>query len=354
VRRAHFAAFAPRCPACDAAPPLALHHIAQEQGDDISQGILLCPACQHEFPILDGIPIIVRDLAALFTDHAPTMLQRDDLDPALESLFGDALGPNTWFDVWRQTLSTYGWDHWADHDPEEQPGNPTPGAVSAALAALTHLTTPPTPVTRILDLGCAAGRSSFDLAATHPDALVLGIDRHLALLRLAQGALQGRISYPRRRIGLVYDRRQFPISPQGAERVDFWACDATALPLADAGIDRIAALNLLDCLPQPLALLTELARILRPGGDALLATPYDWSPRATPPHTWIGGHSQRAPHRGAAEPALHALLGGGDHPQAVHSLTMAAENPSFPWHTRLHDRATMSYHSHLMVLRRPG
>src|SRR5208282_5320314 len=97
----------------------------------------------------------------------------------------------------------------------------------------------------------AAGRSAFGLAEHHAGALVLGIDVHLGLLRLAQGALHGVVSYPRRRIGLVYDRRRFAVSPGGAERVDFWACDALALPFAAASADLVAALNLLDCVAEP-------------------------------------------------------------------------------------------------------
>ena len=62
------------------------------------------------------------------------------------------------------------------------------------------------------------------------DTLVLGVDIHLALLRLARRAAAGVLSYPRRRIGIVYDRRRFPVPLPGADRVDFWACDALALP----------------------------------------------------------------------------------------------------------------------------
>lgn len=361
MRRRHFQAFSPHCPVCarlgHATPPLVLANVAEEQDGDIRQGVLHCPNpdCQHEYPIIDGIPVIVPDLTTTLAEQSLGLLLRDDLDPALEGLLGDALGQNSWFDALRQTASTYGWDHWADLDPEEPAQAPRPGAASACLAALCDMAgdeAPDNSLGAVLDLGCGAGRTSFDLAARHRQALILGIDLHAALLRLAQSALHGRMSYPRRRIGLVYDRRRFAVHLQGADRVDFWACDAAALPFAAGGIDLITALHLLDCLPKPLGLLTEGARVLRPGGAFLLATPYDWSSRATPPQTWIGGHSQRAAHRGAAEPALHALLGDSPHPQTVRALRVQAEATDFPWQTRLHDRATMSYRSHLLALRR--
>ncbi len=180
---------------------------------------------------------------------------------------------------------------------------------------------------------------------------MLGLDRNLALLRLARRAGEGVVSYPRRRIGLVYDRRRFPVAAEGAARVDFWACDALALPFAPGVADLAAALNLLDCVAEPRRLLAGLAESVRPGGRVLLATPYDWSTRATPVDTWVGGHSQRAEHRGAGEPFLRALLQEGAHEQSVRGLRLLAE-ADLPWQTRLHDRSAMLYRAHLLALAR--
>jgi len=227
-----------------------------------------------------------------------------------------------------------------------------PGAVRRCLVRLLDMAAPIGVVERALDVGCGAGRSAFTLAERHPRALVLGIDTNLGLLRLAQGAAHGTVSYPRRRIGLVYDRRRFPVSLIGSERVDFWACDALALPFAAASADLVAALNLLDCVAEPRRLLAGLAEVLRRDGRLLLATPYDWSTRATPVETWIGGHSQRAAHRGAAEPFLRSLLTAGEHPQSVPGLRLLEEMHAWPWQTRLHERSTVSYRSHLLALAR--
>lgn len=357
MQRRHFAAFAPLCPRCVRAGAgshkLILAQVAAEQGDDVLAGILHCSsaACRMEYPIIDGIPVIVPDLRALLADRSIELLLRDDLDPALESLIGDAIGPGTWFDVLRQTVSTYAWDGWADLDPAEPavPGLPPPGAARRCLERLLQLAGP-VAARQVVDCGCGGGRTSFALAERHPDALVLGIDLSLALLRLARGAARGRVRYPRRRIGLVYDRRDFPVQPAGADRVDFWACDALALPFPDGSADLALALNLLDCVAEPRELLAGLARLVRPGGQVLLATPYDWSTRATPLETWIGGHSQRGAHAGAGEPFLRTLLTEGAHPQAVPGLRLIAEEADWPWHTRLHDRSTVLYRAHLLAL----
>lgn len=360
MRRGHFFSFAPHCPRCAAAGAgrhaLGLVHVAAELGEDIAAGVLLCgnPACRLEFPIIDGIPVIVPDLSRLFAERGAEALLRDDLSPVLESIVGDAIGPDTWFDVLRRSLSTYAWDGWADLDPAEAAGEPRPGAVLRCLERLLALAGEGTPVGRVLDLGCAAGRTSFSLAARHPGALVLGVDTGLALLRLARQALSGHFSYARRRVGLVYDRRDFPVAPDGAERVDFWACDALALPFAPGLADVVAALNLLDCVPSPRDLLAGMAAALAPGGALLLATPYDWAAHATPPAAWIGGHSQRAADGGAAEPFLRALLTEGAHPQSVAGLATVGEAARFPWQTRLHDRSFVGYAAHLLALRKAG
>jgi SAM-dependent methyltransferase len=371
VRRGHFAAFAPHCPHCARTGAgrhvLVLAEVRAERGDDVLTGVLHCsnPACLLEYPIIDGIPVIVPDLRTLLTERGIELLLRDDLDPLLESMFGDAMGPGGWFDVMRQTMSSYAWDGWADLDPDEGgdvvPGaadGPVPGAVRRCLDRLLDMAGPiaiagtTDGVARVLDVGCAAGRSAFTLAQRHAGALVLGIDMHLGLLRLAHGALHGAISYPRRRIGLVYDRRRFAVSMAGAERVDFWACDALALPFAAGSADLVAALNVLDCVAEPRRLLAGLAEVLRGEGRLLLATPYDWSTRATSMETWIGGHSQRAAHRGAAEPFLRSLLTEGEHPQSVAGLRLLGEVAAWPWQTRLHERSSVSYRSHLLALAR--
>jgi SAM-dependent methyltransferase/uncharacterized protein YbaR (Trm112 family) len=377
VRRGHFAAFAPHCPHCarggGGRHVLVLVEVLAEQGDEVISGILHCPnpGCQLEYPIIDGIPVIVPELRTLLTDRGIELLLRDDVDPLLESMFGDAMGPGGWFDVLRQTVSSYAWDGWADLDPDEAsvaagggtPGamegaggapGPVPGAVRRCLERLLEMAGPVEGVARVLDVGCAAGRSAFLLAERHAGALVLGIDMHLGLLRLAQGALRGVVSYPRRRIGLVYDRRRFSVSPDGAERVDFWACDAVALPFAAGTADLVAALNVLDCVAEPRRLLAGFSEVLRGEGRLLLATPYDWSTRATPMETWIGGHSQRAAHRGAGEPFLRELLSEGEHPQSVVGLRVVEEVTAWPWQTRLHERSSVSYRSHLLALARAG
>jgi SAM-dependent methyltransferase len=50
--------------------------------------------------------------------------------------------------------------------------------------------------------------------------------------------------------------------------------DATRLPIADASIDRVALLDVLEHLEHPQAALREIARVLKPGGSLLVSVPF--------------------------------------------------------------------------------
>jgi SAM-dependent methyltransferase len=54
--------------------------------------------------------------------------------------------------------------------------------------------------------------------------------------------------------------------------VDF-ASDASALPLADGSVDLVLSLELVEHVPEPAAVLSEIARVLRPGGTVILSVP---------------------------------------------------------------------------------
>jgi SAM-dependent methyltransferase/uncharacterized protein YbaR (Trm112 family) len=348
LKRTHLSAFAPICPTCRNSAPLIIGSVAAEQDGDIRFGTLHCPspACQCEFPIVDFIPVIVPDLAALMAQRGVDFFARADLPASVESLLGDALGPDGWFDALRQGFSTYGWDAYGDLGPDAPVGL-QPGAARRCLERLLALGDVPARGAHAVDLGCAGGRTSFALAAHMPDALVLGVDTNFGLLRIARAAAAGRATYPLRRIGLVYDRQDFAVSLLGAERVDFWAMDALALPLPPARADVVAALNLLDCVPDPRGLLNAMAGLLAQGAHLLLATPFDWSSRATRVENWIGGHSQRAAHAGGAEVFLDALLA-----QCTPPLAVLGKDAAFAWQTRLHARSSVQYLAYLVALQR--
>lgn len=316
------------------------------------EGVLHCTnaGCQREYPIVDGIPIIVANIRQYVADNIAAINARRDQGELVESMLGDCCGPDSALNQTRQYLSSYAWDHYGDLDPAEAAGEPRPGSMLRTLRDGLELAGAASTGPR-LDIGCSVGRGTFALAEGNQE-LVLGIDLNFAKLRLAAQVLrEGRVRYSRRRVGLVYDTRDFPVELAGRERVDFWACDAAALPFANAAFALAASMNVLDCVAAPREFLASLGRVLGAGGKAILACPYDWSLVATPVENWLGGHSQRSPAAGASEAALRTLLTPGA-VGAVEVLAWKAEREDLRWHVRLHDRSTMSYRLHLVVAER--
>ncbi len=58
--------------------------------------------------------------------------------------------------------------------------------------------------------------------------------------------------------------------------------DALALPLADRSADTVLCNQVLEHVPEPLQVLRETHRVLRPGGYLLLTTPQTWGLHLVP------------------------------------------------------------------------
>lgn len=340
---------------------MRLAHVERESHDHILEGALHCsnPNCLREFPIIDGIPLLIANIRQYINDQILSIYGRRDLSDYVESIIGDCCGPNSAFDQMRQHLSSYTWNHYGDLDPAEHGTDVTTGSAVQILregcnmAGLGYGTSASGAKSPAIDLGCSVGRTTFELAK-QTGGLTLGIDLHFAMLRVASEVLHtGRVAYPKRRVGVVYERRELPVKLAGSELVDFWAADAAALPFVAGTFSFGTALNLLDCVTSPREVLVSLGRVLQPGAKAVLACPYDWSPTATAVEGWLGGHSQRSELRGSPEAVLRLLLTPNGHANAVNTLRLASERAELPWHVRLHERSTMIYKVHLVVAEKP-
>jgi SAM-dependent methyltransferase/uncharacterized protein YbaR (Trm112 family) len=358
MRRGHFEAIQPICPVCRVERrgdnQLFIGRVLRECGSNIIEGFLHCPqvGCQREYPILDGIPIIVGPLRTYISENILPVFGRNDLSEELESLLGDCCGPGSSFDLQRQIISTYADGHYADLNSADHVSDLPEGSIVRTLREIMAIV-PPRASGMTIDVGCSVGRTTFELAE-HSNDLVLGVDLNFAMLRLASQILQtGRISYSRRRIGIVYDRQEFSYSPDRADHVDFWACDALVLPFKPQTFSFGVAFNLLDCVSSPVDLLKSISSILSPHGKLVLTTPFDWSAAATSVEAWIGGHSQRTPAKGMSETSLRALISAGP-AVGLPEMTILAERDSITWDVRLHDRAVVSYRMHLMIAEKAG
>ena len=333
-----FEELAPICPRClhfeQAVAPLRVAERLETRGDHLWQGMLHCSnqSCWMEFPVIDGVPIITPDPQETMRQAQAQIMARSNPPAALAGVLGDALGQSADFDRNRLHLGLYGWAHYSDWA----------GGEPASLAAISECGLASVPVGEgvAMDLGCSVGRTTWEMA---DGRTTLGADLNIAMLRLAQTlALEGRVSFDLRRIGLVYDRVEVELPNDMAGRpVDFWAVDCLALPFRAGAFGLACAVNLVDCIAAPTNLLHETARVVAPGAGAWFTTPYDWSETVTEKAAWLGGHSGRSPHAGAGEPVLTATL-----EQA--GFDVIAEDQDVPWRLRMHARSVMHYSLHLV------
>ncbi len=164
---------------------------------------------------------------------------------------------------------------------------------------------------RALDLGCAVGRSSFELARRCTE--VIGIDFSRRFIDAAQMLREaGALGYDRADEGALVTPLTARVPPEiDRMRVRFQTGDAMALPEGLGRFDRVLAANLLCRLPEPRRALESLAGLVNPGGQLVITTPATWMDAFTPRDHWLGGFEREgvrvttlASLRAALEPAF--------------------------------------------------
>jgi putative 4-mercaptohistidine N1-methyltranferase len=148
------------------------------------------------------------------------------------------------------------------------------------------------PRARALDLGCAVGRSSLELARYCQD--VLGIDLSESFIQAAR-LLQkkGALTFEVTAEGDICELVQASI-PEGVDRsrARFQVGDAMKLPADLGSFDLVLAANLICRLPKPRLFLRRLPQLVNPGGQLLMTTPFTWLEEFTPRAEWLGGRKE--------------------------------------------------------------
>lgn len=294
MRLIHFDILKPICPACKAnSVRICLELVIDKEIEgNVTSGLLRCPApsCRRSYPILFGCPVLVPDISAWLTANLHLVLQRDIDSENVENLIGEAISADSAFNITRQQQSSYCADHYrqeftnlSSSDIPENEASTIRKCLGEILNTMRKNSLP------CIDLGCAVGGTTFDIAKNR-NAITLGIDLNWPLINIARKALDKKIiSYPHRIIGNKYRRRSAALSYGHADLCDFWVADALCLPFEIDTFGLAIALNLIDCLPTPQELLSNLLDIVCIGGGISLSCPFDWVSHATNQTNWIYG-----------------------------------------------------------------
>ncbi|HUL11524.1 MAG TPA: 5-histidylcysteine sulfoxide synthase [Methylococcaceae bacterium] len=167
------------------------------------------------------------------------------------------------------------------------------------------------PARKALDLGCAAGRTSFELARHFEQ--VTGLDFSARFISLGvQLAERGVLRYALTDEGELVFYRERTLAEVGLDeartKVEFFQGDACNLKPIFTGYDLILAANLIDRLYSPAKFLSAIHERLNPNGLLLIASPYTWLEEHTKRQEWIGGFKKDGESYTTLD-GLKALLG---------------------------------------------
>ena len=143
------------------------------------------------------------------------------------------------------------------------------------------------PASRALDVGCALGRSSFELARYCGE--VTGIDLSRRFIEVASRMQrEGGVTWAVPVEGGRTTTLRFTV-PEECPRgpVTFAVGDAARLEDDLGSFDVVLAANLVDRLADPRAFLDRLAMLVRPGGQLILTSPFTWLEEFTPREAWL-------------------------------------------------------------------
>jgi 5-histidylcysteine sulfoxide synthase/putative 4-mercaptohistidine N1-methyltranferase len=148
---------------------------------------------------------------------------------------------------------------------------------------------------RALDLGCAIGRTSFELAREfdHVDGIDFSARFVSAATQLKENDSK---RYTIRDEGDLFSFKETSLAEHGlaatAHKCDFWQGDACNLSDKFNNYDLVFAGNLIDRLYEPDKFVSRIHELINEDGLLVITSPYTWLSEFTEPDNWIGGYKR--------------------------------------------------------------
>jgi putative 4-mercaptohistidine N1-methyltranferase len=142
---------------------------------------------------------------------------------------------------------------------------------------------------KAIDLGCAVGRSTFELARfCHK---VVGVDKSPTFINAAKQMQQNHlVEYSITEEGSSQAQRK-ALLPQGVDsnRVEFRCADVMELVKEKESFDLVLAANLICRIPDPVQFLGNIHHLMNANGQLIIISPYSWSEEFTALDKWLLG-----------------------------------------------------------------
>ncbi len=191
-----------------------------------------------------------------------------------------------------------------------------------------------------LDLGCATGGHTFELARHSQWAL--GMDLNFSLVSAAaRMQREQKIRFSRKRRSRHAEAAEYRLDVP--ENVFFMVADALEPPFSAEVFDFVSALNLLDNVRFPLILTGQMDALLKTAGSLLMVSPFAWNSELCEPAEWLENKEVSGPE------FLKSILAGQRFSRMDLRYRIIREIEHLDWELPQHDRLKSVYSVYVLL-----
>jgi SAM-dependent methyltransferase/uncharacterized protein YbaR (Trm112 family) len=291
---------------------LALENYSADPSDenDCKEGMLICNVCSKRFPIIDGVAIIINDFVKYCSERLPTFgkwileVESNRLKDYLLDVAKNIDKKNIVENRYENDglyYQSYNWLHNENFESDKflhlLRWKIKPSDIYRKLASFVIYN----PEGLGLDLGCALGLSTFEIAKKF--AFVIGTDTSFSFIKEARKKAK----------------------ENAITNTEFIVSDILNLPFKNQKFDLIFGLNVVEFVPVFL-LFEEVHGLLKPHGTFIVTSPYDYNRESI--------HDQKMDSN-----AIRKTL-----EKSGFEITIRTKNESFiPWVLKINERIYLFY-----------